>query len=775
VLTLLSIGCRKDPVVEPNIDPLSMLTSQKQRDFFDRTFIVRNNAHVQGQLKVRTNEEYIDSVILDLLALELTDPFVEALIDLVGYPIWEGAEVEDNDSSSVDLFVTIPMTTTQGIYTTAVIYAAYDNGEWHYWVLTRENLHIALVTAAYETNPNFVGYLVALIASDQVLFAYNDSALISSYIDHSEGLQSDNDVLTTRCGTVILSNCTTFWIDDNRAIQDTASPELELRQWETECVTTSEMIGCTTTVFQPISFPLEGGFGGTGGTGGGIILPDTCGQTIGGGYLLCDYHWYLYSRQYVQSYNYLIQLLNAEKATWLRNYTQNAYVLDGFKWLIENYSSNTLKNLLLFDLWIAYRMDDTNNSMEYEELLDLMYPYTDGLNQIEGSWLRQNLSILNHSEAEDILTLLGTVHLSSLQQIDWFLEAQSLLSESAPDVLNQLAEYYIGKGVNNIDEVSSVTIAEVDFLQEYIKDTRNSDGSDDEYLYDFGKSAVDALSLNPEFRVERITELDEKLAANPNFLLTNCIDSGEHPIEFWSDLVNFVPSQSIVDIVENAEGDFDIQLLDNARGANINLDYFSVNVSSLPDFQGSNSPETIKQLFDHVRKQINNFVDPNFAQFTPIASQDEVQWISSDPLGTMISIDIPGNDGAVIASHSEYCCWIFSTLKAPFEGETQFQDDGYHPVSGNRQFGFVQEADASWTIYVKGADRIQRSWISLVGDIGFAASDALWDSFSDKVESFVNSNSGSADEQSSEMQRPKWSNVREALKSSTPITVISCN
>jgi hypothetical protein len=70
--------------------------------------------------------------------------------------------------------------------------------------------------------------------------------------------------------------------------------------------------------------------------------------------------------------------------------------------------------------------------------------------------------------------------------------------------------------------------------------------------------------------------------------------------------------------------------------------------------------------------------------FDPIP-QDEALWNSSNPLSTIISISIALDDGNVVCSDFQSCCWVFTTLQALWKPFTW--KDGVHPVSGNRQFG----------------------------------------------------------------------------------------
>jgi len=113
---------------------------------------------------------------------------------------------------------------------------------------------------------------------------------------------------------------------------------------------------------------------------------------------------------------------------------------------------------------------------------------------------------------------------------------------------------------------------------------------------------------------------------------------------------------------------------------------------------------------------------------------------------------------------------VFSTLEAPF------WDDGVHPVTGNRQFGWRINNDGSLEIYTKGADRMSKWHLNLLDGLGFAGADALWISFRNKVAAFVNNNGGFANTSIQPTRwRPDWAAVKGMLISVSPITSIPCN
>ncbi|RAV27409.1 hypothetical protein [Sinomicrobium soli] len=76
-------------------------------------------------------------------------------------------------------------------------------------------------------------------------------------------------------------------------------------------------------------------------------------------------------------------------------------------------------------------------------------------------------------------------------------------------------------------------------------------------------------------------------------------------------------------------------------------------------------------------------------------------------LRAVIGIDIKGPDNeSVIVSDYNTEKWTFSTIFDPKYGE--------HPVSGNRDFGYTQNGDGSYTFYTRGVDRLT-DWLTTSG------------------------------------------------------------
>jgi len=299
------------------------------------------------------------------------------------------------------------------------------------------------------------------------------------------------------------------------------------------------------------------------------------------------------------------------------------------------------------------------------------------------------------------------------------------------------------------------------------------------------------LKTDNAYKPERFTDLFNILSTvSANDLLSDCGDD----LTPWMDLANFVPPQNVLDkLVQLGEGWRLQSFLEPTAAPSINMDYFSTTITQMPI-----NPETGQQwspddLFHHLRTNINDFVDTDNSTFTPIQG-DESLWLSDNPVSAVITINIdlplgfPGDDGSVICAQNESCCWIFSTVKAPHFPITS---DGLHPVSGNRQFGYLINSDGHMEIYTRGVDRFlvptagyfsssyQAEKLAgyLLEKLAFNGADDLWESFQQRISEFAKDpqNGGSALINIPIKKRPKANNeLKNALKSYQAINYIPC-
>lgn len=258
----------------------------------------------------------------------------------------------------------------------------------------------------------------------------------------------------------------------------------------------------------------------------------------------------------------------------------------------------------------------------------------------------------------------------------------------------------------------------------------------------------------------------------------------------WLPLINYRPGGSSVPVVRlnnlspqekasvfNSTDYWQIQSIENAEGVAVNLDYFPVNITVMPFINGSNTRATPQEFLNCIRTNINSFVNTNYSYFSPhpaLIGEDQ-RWLNN-PLGSIISIDVPGpDDGSVIISDYTSSYWTFTTITDPW--------NNLHPVSGNRKFGF-KASQNGYVFFTQGADRITNKAGNLIAEITaiaagqplqFMAADNLWISFQNKIKDFVDAHGGAATVGQSVANRPKWSKVDQAIKNNKSLTTVDCN
>jgi hypothetical protein len=302
---------------------------------------------------------------------------------------------------------------------------------------------------------------------------------------------------------------------------------------------------------------------------------------------------------------------------------------------------------------------------------------------------------------------------------------------------------------------------------------------------DFATFSLNLIKKNSTIKWKRLEELYDLIENDPNFLVKNCQGGAkEDPqIILWSDLASFVPSGEVMDRINNANkgrwfsNTWDVQDIKDAKGAKVNLDMFAVRIKKLPKLD--NKVLSAEELLSHFRKNINDFAP----KFIPYTDYDKTKWFSGNPLHTIMHIimDI-GVDGDVICSQFYSNCWIFTTLRGRTIG-----GGGYHPVSGNRQFGYYTEIigkDTSTIIYTKGADRTTTWYHSGGLDSGnfeaekaFKGADALWTGLQNNLINFVTKNGGEINTNNPTFtikKRPNWSDVEKLLIQDKPVTSVPC-
>lgn len=289
-------------------------------------------------------------------------------------------------------------------------------------------------------------------------------------------------------------------------------------------------------------------------------------------------------------------------------------------------------------------------------------------------------------------------------------------------------------------------------------------------------------TLNPKALFLRFKGLSDALLQNPNLILN--IPCSE--LDDWQTVAQHNIPQSVKDKLQNIKNqtswwsNWQITDLDDGASSRINMDVFPVQISSLPNKPNTTQKYTPEEFFNFFRLNLNLFAE----KFTPIVDSyyginDLNLWNSSNPLGALLHIEIPIDNGTVICSGFGPKAWVFSTIKAPMS----MGYDGIHPVSGNRLFGYyVDPNDNKMYIYTRGVDRVSQIATNfpnlanyLIEEGTFIGADKLWKGMQDKLSYYINSNGGNANKLPEKTYRPNYVKVRKYLKGQAPISSLGCN
>jgi len=253
-------------------------------------------------------------------------------------------------------------------------------------------------------------------------------------------------------------------------------------------------------------------------------------------------------------------------------------------------------------------------------------------------------------------------------------------------------------------------------------------------------------------------QLEDLLEANPFALLDIPCDQ----IPFWQDVINFEVPVSVTDRLQNEElfGPGEIQTIQEASGRKVNLDLFEVAIDE-SDLPTGLSPEAV---LDQIRLNFNDYAEGADFQFYPGTVDEDIKWMT-DPLGTVFTINLnpdgifPAN-GSVVTTDYSQTSWTFSTVWT--------SDDGYHPVSGNRRFGYHQDGQEI-KFFSRGVDRTSIPLYSIANTVGggFNKADSVWESFQDNVRNFLGD---SAEIKAPVTWRPRYSDIQDILNGDMDIS-----
>lgn len=317
-------------------------------------------------------------------------------------------------------------------------------------------------------------------------------------------------------------------------------------------------------------------------------------------------------------------------------------------------------------------------------------------------------------------------------------------------------------------------------IYNYLESNYHSDAS-----IDFALWAVEYIMNNPGVKFNALLYVVNELDNNPYFFL----DIPCNQIPHWQSLAQFILPENVLNKIillqaQNSDlvPNWDIQFIEGAEGAVVNMDFFPVTITQFPTNPMTGQPYSPQQFLNFFRKNLNLFTTGTNVSFYPstVTGYNETHiWNSNNPVSAIISINIPLDDGSVICSDYDFSSWTFTTLTTPW---TLIQDDydGFHPVSGNRKFGYYQDVDGNYVFYVRGVDRIHKDIIEDIGNIVFDGNpfenaDNLWDTIQTKLRDYVNSNGGSAVINTDIFYRTDWNEIKDVLLGNKPLSDLGCN
>lgn len=254
-------------------------------------------------------------------------------------------------------------------------------------------------------------------------------------------------------------------------------------------------------------------------------------------------------------------------------------------------------------------------------------------------------------------------------------------------------------------------------------------------------------------------------------------------LSHWEDVFKHKVPTSIIDSLTTRN--IYVQSLETAESRVsaplLNLDFYQVRVIQMPK-KSNGSLYTIDELFREIRLNMSSIITstnsaenkfkPNAlviddssilgnvgariaafiaetgadADFGPYDLYDEVIWLSANPLGAVMKFDTYGDDMGVVCSTYANSYWIFSTVGDNTLPLREHSDLGTHPVSGNRKFGYFQDASGHFVLYTQGTDRTTGNLESFPGmrSMVFAGGNIIWLSWQVGVQKFIEERGGSA-------------------------------
>ncbi len=298
-------------------------------------------------------------------------------------------------------------------------------------------------------------------------------------------------------------------------------------------------------------------------------------------------------------------------------------------------------------------------------------------------------------------------------------------------------------------------------------------------------------SCYPQEEIDKVALLKNlitELSNNPNLLL----DIPCNQLPQWQQIAQYNLPQSVLNKVSNLQSqnsgavpNWDIQTLFGAQGAIVNMDFFPVTISQFPTNPNTNQPYTPQEFYNFFRLNLNLFTQSAGVSFQPstiTGVNESVIWNSNNPLNAILSINMQPDSGSVICSNYTSNHWYFTTLTTPWAFSWSQDDyDGFHPVSGHREFGYYTDLNGNYVFFVRGVDRIQRGAVfSIANNIPwwespFTKPDEKWNAMQENLKNYVDTNGGIATVNTDKIYRTNWNDIKDVLNGVKPLSDLGCN
>ena len=334
------------------------------------------------------------------------------------------------------------------------------------------------------------------------------------------------------------------------------------------------------------------------------------------------------------------------------------------------------------------------------------------------------------------------------------------------------------------------------------------------YPEDAVDEVIEFLSITtkiPDAMFERFLDLKNKIAQNPFVLLQDCAQQNGMDTSNYIDLFEHKISQSCEARLNSLGAGYSNQPLTEGNVPCANIDYYSVEITTYPDFNDDGNPDTEAEIYQAFReifldlasgeKQDFQFsCDSNldlhidsgdkgdisweFKPFDNNAFNDASLFVSSNPISAILDIEaeasgigsLAADDGAIIVSDFTQNQWTISTISTPYNGS--------QPFSGNRQWGWLINQSGNLELFTRAVDVAKISKILNISigtntecqqDTYYNIAEATWKNLQQEIADWINSNGGQAIIKPSKAVRIQKEKIVEILTTNVSIDQVLSN